>query len=103
MFIETIKVDSLSNNSYVVGSEQSGRCAVIDPVRDIDQYTSAASDHGVRITYALETHLHNDFVSGSESWPPRPVVRWAPALPEAPYFLRCASRMETSSTWESSS
>ena len=27
MFIETIKVDGLANNSYVVGSEQSGRCA----------------------------------------------------------------------------
>ena len=65
MFIETIKVDSLSNNSYVVGSEQSGRCAVIDPVRDVDQYTAVASRHGVRIAYALETHLHNDFISGA--------------------------------------
>ena len=53
MFIETIKVDSLANNSYVVGSESSGRCAVIDPVRDIDQYTAVASRHGVRIAYAL--------------------------------------------------
>ena len=65
MFIETIKVDGLANNSYVVGSQQSGWCAVIDPVRDIDQYTSIASNHGVHITYALETHLHNDFVSGA--------------------------------------
>ena len=65
MFIETIKIDSLSNSSYVVGSESSGRCAVIDPVRDVDQYTSVASNHGVRIAYALETHLHNDFISGA--------------------------------------
>ena len=65
MFIETIKVDSLANNSYVVGSESSERCAVIDPVRDIDQYIAVASRHGVRIAYALETHLHNDFISGA--------------------------------------
>ncbi|MCZ6789780.1 MAG: MBL fold metallo-hydrolase, partial [Chloroflexi bacterium] len=65
MFIETIRIESLTNNSYVVGSEQSGRCAVIDPVRDIDRYTSIASNHGVRIAYALETHLHNDFISGA--------------------------------------
>jgi len=65
MFIETIKVDGLSNNSYVVGSEQSGQCAVVDPIRDIDQYTSIASNHGVRIIYAMETHLHNDFISGA--------------------------------------
>ncbi|MCH8280886.1 MAG: MBL fold metallo-hydrolase [Chloroflexi bacterium] len=65
MFIETVKIDSLSNQTYVVGSEQSGQCVVIDPVRDIDQYTSIASNHGVQITHALETHLHNDFVSGA--------------------------------------
>ena len=65
MFIEAIKVEGLSNSSYDVGSKQSGRCAVIDPVRDIDQYTSIASNHGVRITYALETHLHNVFISGA--------------------------------------
>ena len=65
MFIETVRIQSLSNNSYVVGSEQSGQCAVIDPARDIDQYTNIASNHGVRIVYALETHLHNDFISGA--------------------------------------
>ena len=64
MFIETVRIQSLSNNSYVVGSEQSGKCAVIDPARDIDQYTNIASNHGGRSVYALETHLHNDFISG---------------------------------------
>ena len=65
MFIETVRFDSLGNNSYVIGSQQSGRCAVIDPVRDIDHYTSIAANHGVRISYAFETHVHNDFVSGT--------------------------------------
>ena len=65
MFMETVRIGSLSNNSYVIGSEQSGQCAVIDPVRDIDHYTNIASNHGVRISYAFETHLHNDFVSGA--------------------------------------
>ena len=31
MFVETVKLGSLFSNSYVVGSEQSGRCVVIDP------------------------------------------------------------------------
>ena len=65
MFIETVRIESLANNSYVVGSEQSGQCAVIDPARDIDQYVNIVSKHGVRIAYALETHLHNDFISGA--------------------------------------
>ena len=49
----------------MVGSEQSGQCAVIDPARDIDQYVNIVSKHGVGITYALETHLHNHFISGA--------------------------------------
>ena len=65
MFVETVKIESLANNSYVVGSEQSGRCIVIDPARDVDQYVQIAANHGTRIVYAFETHVHNDFVSGA--------------------------------------
>lgn len=61
MFIGTVLIESLAYNSYVIGSEQSGWCAVIDPVRDVDHYTTIAANHGVRINYALETHLHDDF------------------------------------------
>ena len=65
MFVESVRIESLANNSYVVGSEQSGRCIVIDPARDVDQYVKIAANHGTRITYAFETHVHNDFVSGA--------------------------------------
>lgn len=65
MFVETVRIESLSNNSYVVGSEQSGACVVIDPARDIDHYVNLAASHGVRIVYAFETHVHNDFISGA--------------------------------------
>ena len=37
MFVEKARIESLANNSYGVGSEQSGRCIVIDPARDVDQ------------------------------------------------------------------
>jgi hydroxyacylglutathione hydrolase len=65
MFIESVKIESLSNTTYVIGSEQSGQCAVVDPVRDIDHYTAIAARRGVSIKYALETHIHNDFISGA--------------------------------------
>ena len=65
MFIETIKVEGLSNHSYVIGSEQAGRCVVIDPVRDLDHYIAIAANHGTRIVYTFETHVHNDFISGA--------------------------------------
>ncbi|MBM3943287.1 MAG: MBL fold metallo-hydrolase [SAR202 cluster bacterium] len=65
MFIEMIGIASLGNTTYVIGSEQAGQCAVIDPVRDVDHYIAAANKHGVKVSYALETHVHNDFVSGA--------------------------------------
>ncbi len=65
MFIETIKVEGLSNHSYVIGSEQAGRCVVIDPVRDINHYTTIAANYGTRIVYTFETHVQNDFISGA--------------------------------------
>ena len=36
MFIEAVRIESLGNTTYVIGSEQSGMAAVIDPVRDVD-------------------------------------------------------------------
>ncbi|MEA2656268.1 MAG: hydroxyacylglutathione hydrolase, partial [Chloroflexota bacterium] len=41
-----------------------GEAIVIDPHRDIDGYLRRADSLGVKITRALDTHLHNDFVSG---------------------------------------
>lgn len=65
MFIKQIQIESLGNSSYIVGSESAKICAIIDPVRDIDIYTREAEAQGMRIAYTLETHVHNDFVSGS--------------------------------------
>ena len=65
MFIEQVRIESLGNTTYIVGSERSGQCAVIDPVRDVDHYTNIAASRGVSIAYALETHVHNDFISGA--------------------------------------
>ena len=46
MFIDAVRIESLSNTTYVIGSEQSGVAAVIDPVRDVDRYTTIAIDRG---------------------------------------------------------
>ena len=41
-----------------------GVAAVVDPRRDVDVYLDAARAADVRITHVVETHLHNDYVSG---------------------------------------
>src|SRR3989441_12874604 len=48
----------------MVADQERGVALVIDPLRDVDAYLSRADSLGVRITAALDTHLHNDFVSG---------------------------------------
>lgn len=58
----TIETPDLGDRSYLA---HDGEVAVvIDAQRDIDRMMSAASDAGVRITHVLETHIHNDYVTG---------------------------------------
>jgi hydroxyacylglutathione hydrolase len=65
MFVETFVVPGLGHSSYLIGREGSHDALVIDPRRDVQHYLDAADRQGVHITHVLETHNHNDFVSGS--------------------------------------
>ena len=39
-------LDCLSQASYLIGDETTGRAVVVDPRRDIDIYLSEAAQHG---------------------------------------------------------
>ncbi len=65
MFIRQFVDEGLGNTSYLIASETTGLAAIIDPERDVDRYIRVAEGLGLRITYALDTHLHADFVSGA--------------------------------------
>jgi glyoxylase-like metal-dependent hydrolase (beta-lactamase superfamily II) len=56
--------DDLGCASYLVGDEDAGLAAVVDPKLDIDEYLSLARYMGVSIEHILETHNHADHVSG---------------------------------------
>jgi glyoxylase-like metal-dependent hydrolase (beta-lactamase superfamily II)/rhodanese-related sulfurtransferase len=61
-FVDTLEFEGLGNRSYLAGG--AGGAVVIDPPRDIDQVIAAAARRGVRIAYVVETHVHNDYVTG---------------------------------------
>ncbi|MGE7386327.1 MBL fold metallo-hydrolase [Streptomyces sp. NPDC004126] len=61
-FIDTIGTEGLGNRSYLAGG--AGTAVVVDPPRDIDRVLAAAAARGVRITHVVETHVHNDYVTG---------------------------------------
>lgn len=56
--------DDLGCASYLVGDEDAGVAAVVDPSLDVGEYLRAARYLGVRIDHVLETHTHADHVSG---------------------------------------
>src|SRR5438105_9851676 len=62
--VEAIGAPELGNASFVVADADRGVGLVIDPLRDIERYLHLASDLNIKLTHALDTHLHNDFVSG---------------------------------------
>jgi glyoxylase-like metal-dependent hydrolase (beta-lactamase superfamily II) len=57
-------LDCLSQASYLIGDETTGRAIVVDPRRDIDEYLDEAAEHGLHIERVIETHIHADFLSG---------------------------------------
>jgi glyoxylase-like metal-dependent hydrolase (beta-lactamase superfamily II)/rhodanese-related sulfurtransferase len=61
---ETVSFEAagLGDRSYLV---HDGEVAVVvDPQREPDRYLETAESLGVSITHVLETHVHNDYVSG---------------------------------------
>ena len=57
-------LDCLSQASYLIGDETTGRAVVVDPRRDVDEYVRDAADAGLTIELVIETHFHADFLSG---------------------------------------
>jgi len=58
------KIEGLGHLSTLIADEAAGTAAVVDPRRDVDIYLEAARADGLRISHVIETHLHNDYVSG---------------------------------------
>ncbi|MFK0284454.1 rhodanese-like domain-containing protein [Streptomyces sp. NPDC090499] len=61
-FVDTIEVPGLGNRSYLAGGAHGA--VVVDPPRDVDRVLAAVTRRGVRLTQVVETHVHNDYVSG---------------------------------------
>jgi hydroxyacylglutathione hydrolase len=62
--VEAVSAPELGNASFVVADTERGVGIVVDPFRDIERYLNLASDLDIKLTHAIDTHLHNDFVSG---------------------------------------
>ena len=64
MIFKQFYLPCLAHASYIVGDEETGTAAVVDPQRDTDQYVAFAAEHALKIQHVFLTHLHADFVAG---------------------------------------
>jgi hydroxyacylglutathione hydrolase len=62
MIIEQIYTGCLAQGAYYI--ESNGEVAIIDPLREVQNYIDRAGKNNAKIKYIFETHFHADFVSG---------------------------------------
>jgi hydroxyacylglutathione hydrolase len=60
--VEVIATEALGDRSYIAHDGTSA--VVVDPQRDIDRVEARLGDLGVRCALVVETHIHNDYVTG---------------------------------------
>ena len=62
MHVSIIETSGLGDRSYLV--DHGDTAVVVDPQRDIDRILALAEDRRVTISHVVETHIHNDYVTG---------------------------------------
>ena len=60
--IITIETPSLGDRSYI--AHDGAKALVVDPQRDIDRVLHHVDELGLSVTHVVETHIHNDYVTG---------------------------------------
>lgn len=65
MIFEQIRVGGDRNFAYLVGDEESGKAAVVDPSYNPDLVMERAGANGLEIAYIINTHGHGDHTNGN--------------------------------------
>src|SRR4051812_33345192 len=64
MVFKQFYLSCLAHASYLIGDEDTGTAAVVDPQRDVAQYLAFAAEHRLHVKHVFLTHLHADFIAG---------------------------------------
>ena len=88
--VVTIQTPALGDRSYLI--HDGAEAVVIDPQRDIGRILAVAETRRVRITHVLETHIHNDYVTGGLALASQTGASYVVAASEEVRFDRLAVR-----------
>lgn len=64
MEIRSFRTPGLGDQTYLL--EHEGKAILVDPQRDVSRFLDEAAARDLELRFVLETHLHNDYVSGAE-------------------------------------
>jgi len=65
LYFRQIAVGPMANFIYLIGSQRTKQCLVVDPAWDTDALIEFAGRDGMEITGALVSHYHPDHVGGN--------------------------------------
>lgn len=65
LIFEQFLTEAIGDASYLVADDSAKLAAVVDPQLDVQRYVAAARKHGLAITHVVQTHIHEDYVSGA--------------------------------------
>jgi glyoxylase-like metal-dependent hydrolase (beta-lactamase superfamily II)/rhodanese-related sulfurtransferase len=60
--IETVRTEGLGDSTHILIHD--GIAMVVDPQRDIERFERLLNETGADLRLVIETHVHNDYVSG---------------------------------------
>lgn len=65
MEIRTVRTEGLGDSTHVLIHD--GVAVVVDPQLDFDRFTKVVEESGASPRFVLETHVHNDYLSGGRA------------------------------------
>jgi glyoxylase-like metal-dependent hydrolase (beta-lactamase superfamily II) len=65
LYFKQIKLGGMENFLYLIGSNRTKECMIVDPAWDTEALIDLAGRDGMKITGALVTHYHPDHCGGS--------------------------------------
>jgi glyoxylase-like metal-dependent hydrolase (beta-lactamase superfamily II) len=66
MILRQVPVGTFQNFAYIIGDENSGVAAVVDPAWDVNRLLKVCSQLGLKVSFVINTHSHHDHVEGNE-------------------------------------